>query len=140
MRSAGRAGGLTPALAAIVLFVSLLWGTVTMVGVATTAFVAGGGFGAVNLIGLFFAAFWGPALGAVAGGTHILASLILGRVLPIILRDLAAALLGWSTALALWGLMAFSGSDTTTVLGSALVALVGAALNFAVVRSRLRAV
>jgi hypothetical protein len=140
MRSASRAGGLTPALAAIVLFVSILWGTVTMMTVATTAFVAGGGFGAVNVFVVFFAAFWGPVLGGIAGGAHVLASFILGRVLPIILRDLAAALLGWSAALALWGLIAFGGSDTATVVGSVLVASAGAALNFAVVRSRLRSV
>ena len=131
-------GGLSPASAAIVLGVAVLWGALTTiiwaitVIIVTTLSYGGPGF---SLLALGFV-IWGVLLGSLAGGLHVVVSLVLGRLVPRVLRDIVGALLGWGVALAVWAPLAFNGSDLSIVIGSFTVAILGAGWNFLAAQKR----
>lgn len=135
-QEAARPGGLRPAAAAIVLFASFLWSTTVMI-VWIALVSVGSGSVAVAAMGLGFVVFWGPVLGLMAGGAHILVSFLLGRALPRLPRDIVSALLSWSVPLSAWLALGSGGLDQRTVAGSAAAAAIGVVVNFIVVRSRL---
>lgn len=134
LKSASSDSGLTSPVVAFILLASFSWSTVAAITWVIANVVAGGGFEAVNLIVVVVGLFWGPVLGFIAGGAHILISFIFGRVMGRLPRDLVASAFGWSTALAIWGLLTFDGSGLATMVGSVVVAAIGAALNFFIVR------
>jgi hypothetical protein len=135
-QGAVRPGGLRPAAAAIVLFASILWSTTVMiVWIALVSFT--GESVAVAVMGLGFVVFWGPVLGLVAGGSHILVSFLLGRALPRLPRDIVSALLGWCVPLGAWLALGSGGLEPRTVAGSVAAAGMGSIVNFIIVRGRL---
>ena len=128
------AGRLSAASSALVLGVSCSWGILVTLIWVTVGVVLGGGLGAVNLV-VVAVVVWGAVHGAVAAGASLLASFGLGRVLPRLARDAIAAILGWTVAFLIWSSL-FGWSDRGIVIGSAIVAAIGAVLNFVVVQKR----
>lgn len=111
----------------MIVFGSIAWVSVCLGVWAITAVIAGGGFAHVNplVLGIVL---WGAPLGGLASGSTIVAIFLLRPFTTARTTFAAAAILGWSVALAVWllilGLSEFG-------LFSAIVAGIAAAIGAA---------